>query len=467
MNKLRSKDKLFFFKNVKFFTLYNKKSSILLQNKLRLGNNNEIFLMLLREKGIFIPGKNERSVSNSVIEEKNNNKNEHKNKEFNDDNVKEKGENKKDIEEEKISYEEEDEEEEEGDDKYIKSFYEIYDDSNDTYDCPQELLRFIKKEFMNIKIKIKCSSPRNMRKNDVKNIINDMFQESENISDDVVNERIKNKESNYDIYYLKSSFKEFNYPDRNVLWPNPLIYNHRLQPFVLKKKKNEKNDNFEIDKKNIEINKKRLENLWCYSSSYGVDWNTLDELYLNFKKHKTEHLNDWENNKNNIMLYASKVCKRKLIKSRKQLLDKLNIDYSDNIYSNFNENQSYYEINLDDDQTEYNLLLPRSIFRKWTRTLYFYWKDRYMHYYNNTLCDYLKGEVIDLQLLREHNERNLNLSDKKMLNQHSFNLKPVKGSNLYITRYIKKRKINVKYNEDEFDLTGIGENIYNTVQKEK
>lgn len=72
-----------------------------------------------------------------------------------------------------------------------------------------------------------------------------------------------------------------------------------------------------------------------------------------------------------------------------------------------------------------------------------------MHYYNNTLCDYLKGEIVDLQLLREHNERNLNLSNKKMLNKHSFSLKLVKGSNLYIQRYIKKKKIKVIKNKRE------------------
>lgn len=69
-----------------------------------------------------------------------------------------------------------------------------------------------------------------------------------------------------------------------------------------------------------------------------------------------------------------------------------------------------------------------------------------MHYYHNTLCDYLKGEIVDLQLLREHNERNLNLSNKKMMNKHTYNLKPVTGSNLYITRYIK-RKNNVIINK--------------------
>ncbi|CRG98155.1 conserved Plasmodium protein, unknown function [Plasmodium gallinaceum] len=462
MNILKGQDKLFFFKNVKFFTFY-KKNNVLLQNKLRLKDNNKHFLRLLRGRNFFISRKNENNVGNNMIKEDDNSQNENKNMEFINDTIKEECEDKNNIKD-KIPYEDE----EEDDDKYIKSFYEIYDDNNDTYDCPKELLRFIKKEFMNIKIKIKCSSPRNLKKNDVKNIINDMFEESENILNDNLTEKKKNEESNYDIYYLNSSFKEFNYPDKNVMWPNPLIYNHRLQPFVLKKKKNELNENFELDKKNIEINKKRLENLWRYSSSYGVDWNTLDELYLNFKKHKTEHLNDWENNKNKIMLYASKVCKRKLIKSRKQLLDKLNINYSSNIYANYDENEQLHETNLDDDQTEYNLLLPRSIFRRWIRTLYFYWKDRYMHYYNNTLCDYLKGEIVDMQLLREHNERNLNLSNKKMLNQHSFSLKPVKGSNLYITRYIKKKKINVKYdNDNEYDLTGIGEHIYNNAQKEK
>ncbi|SCM10208.1 conserved Plasmodium protein, unknown function [Plasmodium chabaudi adami] len=375
----------------------------------------------------------------------------------------------------------ENEEYEDEDDKYCKSFYEIYDDNKDTYDCPDELLKFIKKENMDIKLKIKCSSPRNITKSQVKNVINNMFVESENgdslddsndekkkeeTESDNVNQNNNQNDSDYDFYYLNSNYKNFNYPDRNVLWPNPLVYNHRLQPFVLKKKKNERDDNFEYDKKNIEINKRRLENLWSYSSSYGIDWNTLDELYLNFKNHKINHLNEWENNKNKIMLYASKVAKRKLIKSRKELLDQLNIDYSNNIYKNYDDtNNDMQDINLDDDQTEYNLLFPRSIFRKWTRTLYFYWKDRYMHYYNNTLCDYLKGEIVDLQLLREHNERNLNLSNKKMLNKHSFSLKQVKGSNLYIQRYIKKKKIKIEDNNDNFDLTGVGENIYNTAEK--
>ncbi|CAD2089947.1 conserved Plasmodium protein, unknown function [Plasmodium vinckei brucechwatti] len=377
----------------------------------------------------------------------------------------------------------ENEDYEDEDDKYCKSFYEIYDDNKDTYDCPAELLKFIKKENMDIKLKIKCSSPRNITKSQVKNVINNMFIESENENslDDSNDEKKKEEAksdnnntntnnnqngSDYDFYYLNSNYKNFNYPDRNVLWPNPLVYNHRLQPFVLKKKKNERDDNFEYDKKNIEINKRRLENLWSYSSSYGIDWNTLDELYLNFKNHKINHLNEWENNKNKIMLYASKVAKRKLIKSRKELLDKLNIDYSNNIYKNYDDtNNDMQDINLEDDQTEYNLLFPRSIFRKWTRTLYFYWKDRYMHYYNNTLCDYLKGEIVDLQLLREHNERNLNLSNKKMLNKHSFSLKQVKGSNLYIQRYIKKKKIKIDDNNDHFDLTGVGENIYNTAEK--
>ncbi|GAW79263.1 hypothetical protein, conserved [Plasmodium gonderi] len=366
------------------------------------------------------------------------------------------------------------EDDQDDDNKYAKSFYEIYDDNGDTHDCPQELLKFIRKEHMNIQIKIKCSSPRNLKKTDVQNVINDMFQE-EGVEERPIEKgkerHIKSgqeaEEDNPEIYYLNSNFKKFNYPDRNVLWPNPLVYNHRLQPFVLEKKKNEDNVTFEIDKKHIEINKNRLQNLWCYSSSYGVDWNTLDALFLNYKNKKEEHLNEWEMNKNKIMLYASKVAKRKLIKSRKQLLDNLGIDYSNNIYANYDDIHEVNSIDVDDEQmTEYNLLFPRSIFRNWTRTLYFYWKDRYMHYYEDTLCDYLKGEVVDLQLLREQNERNLNLSKKKMMREHSFRLKPIKGSNLYVTRYVPKGRKKAKVNVDHFDLTGVGENIYDTAQKE-
>ncbi|KJP88342.1 hypothetical protein AK88_01958 [Plasmodium fragile] len=348
-------------------------------------------------------------------------------------------------------------------DQYAKSFYEIYDDNGDTQDCPHQLRRFIRKEHMEVKIKIKCSSPRNLNKRDVQNVIGDMFDGGNEAGNEADSGEEANQD-NEDIYYLNSNFRKFNYPDRNVLWPNPLVYNHRLQPFLLERKKDEDSKTFEMNKKNIEVNKRRLQNLWCYSSSYGVDWNTLDALFLNFKHKKEEHLNKWEENKNSIMMYASRVAKRKLIMSRKKLLDSLGIDYSSNIYANYEDTGEVQETYMEDDQeVEYNLLFPRSIFRN----LYFYWKDRYMHYYEDTLCDYLKGEVVDLQLLREQNERNLHLSGRKMMREHSFSLRPVKGSNLYVTRYVPKGKRRARTNTDQFDLTGVGENIYNTAQKEK
>ncbi|CAA9986492.1 conserved Plasmodium protein, unknown function [Plasmodium knowlesi strain H] len=355
-------------------------------------------------------------------------------------------------------------------DQYAKSFYEIYDDQGDTQDCPHELRRFIIKEHMDVKIKIKCSSPRNLNKRDVQNVIGEMFEGGEEIDsgNDMADSGNEKVQDDAEIYYLNSNFKNFNYPDRNVLWPNPLVYNHRLQPFLLERKEDEDSNTFDMNKKYIEVNKRRLQNLWSYSSSYGVDWNTLDALYLKFKNEKEEHLKKWEEHKNNIMIYASRVAKRKLINSRKKLLDNLGIDYSNNVYANYEDTGQVQETYMEDDQeVEYNLLFPRSVFRKWTRTLYFYWKDRYMHYYEDTLCDYLKGEVVDLQLLREQNERNLHLSGKKMMREHSFSLRPVKGSNLYVTRYIPKGKRRVRTNADQFDLTGVGENIYNTAQKEK
>ncbi|KYO02065.1 hypothetical protein PRSY57_0405800 [Plasmodium reichenowi] len=457
----------FFLKNVRNIHSFKHKCDIILNKKVIKWRSQKI--------GLFNKVCQRKSFTSLEYEQRNNkNEKDEEDKKFNGDN--------------NISDNEKYNEDEE-DDKYIKSFYEMYDNNKDTYDCPKELMRFIIKEHMNVKIKIKCSSPRNMKKSDIKNIIKNMFEKSNINQQNNINKadihngknEIHNNtnEKNYDIYYLSSNFKNYNYPDRNVLWPNPLVYNHRLQPFILKKEKeqnvndmnnkknrNNLNDNFEKDKENIERNKKRLENLWSYSSSYGIDWNTLDELFLNYKTKKNEHQNEWEKYKSNIMMYASKVCKRKLINSRKKLLNELNIDYSNNIYANYDDRSIKNEqINLDEDNTEYNLLLPRSIFRKWTRTLYYYWKDKYMHYYHNTLCDYLKGEIVDLQLLREHNERNLNISNKKMINKHTYNLKPVTGSNLYITRYIK-RKNNNEENDDTFDLTGVGENIYNTVKRE-
>ncbi|CAG9483261.1 conserved Plasmodium protein, unknown function [Plasmodium vivax] len=360
-------------------------------------------------------------------------------------------------------------------DRYAKSFYEIYDDHGDTQDCPRELRRFIRREHMDVKIKIKCSSPRNLGKRDVQSVIGEVFaggEAVEEVPDGAPDQAALSGEeagqADAETYYLSSNFKKFNYPDRNVLWPNPLVYNHRLQPFLLERKKDEDDTTFDRNKKIIEMNKRRLQNLWCYSSSYGVEWNTLDALFLNFKKEKEEHLSKWEENKNGIMLYASRVAKRKLIKSRRELLDKLGIDYSSNVYASYEDTGELHEAYMEDDQeVEYNLLFPRSVFRKWTRTLYFYWKDRYMHYYEDTLCDYLKGEVVDLQLLREQNERNLHLPGKKMMREHSFSLRPVKGSNLYVTRYVPKGRRRVRTDADQFDLTGVGENIYNTVQKEK
>lgn len=444
-------------------------------------------------------GKETKSmIIENIHKEKENEKGkeEEKEEEENEKKVKEKEEEENEKKEKEKEVEDENEYEYE-DDKYIKSFYEIYNDDKDTYDCPYELLRFIKKEHINVELKIKCSSPRNLKKKDVENVIVDMFKSSENVetnnekkqekNDNRVNrdeadnvDNVGNADNNgsekfkeENVYFMKSRFKEFDYPEKNVMWPNPFVYNHRLQPFILKKEINGSNESFEKNKQIIEANKNRLENLWNYSSSYGICWDWLDELFLNYQKKRTEHLNEWENNKTQIMLYASKVCKRKLIKSRKELLDKLHIDYSNNIYKNYDENENMNSINLEeDDQTEYNLLLPRSIFRKWTRTLYFYWKDRYMHYYNNTLHDYLKGEIVDKQLLREHNERNLNLKNKKMLENHSYDLRKVKGSNLYITRFIKNKNKkqeneNEKSKEYEFDFTGIEQSIYDTTTEKR
>lgn len=175
--------------------------------------------------------------------------------------------------------------------------------------------------------------------------------------------------------------KWLQYPEPNVLWPNPLLHNHRLQPFtcaagtssqVSRPSPSRKGDVVEdapgelgtpadgdnktfhgsphMNKLQLHLNRLRLEQLWKYSSVHGTSWDEIDEVYLNFKRLLQQRQQRWEARKQQLLEYSGVVCARRLRAQRLEFVKSAGVD-----------------LTALDEETREQLLVPRSLFRRMTR----------------------------------------------------------------------------------------------------
>ena len=171
--------------------------------------------------------------------------------------------------------------------------------------------------------------------------------------------------------------KWLQYPEPNVLWPNPLLHNHRLQPFTCSASSAsdseekaeqatsatapaaaaEKEEEEEVlscasrvNKLQLRLNRLRLEELWKYAGVYGASWDELEEVYIHFLQQQQQRQQQWDSRKQQILEYAGVVCTRRLRAKRKEYLKEVGVDIKD----------------LDPDIVE-DILRPRSLFRRMTR----------------------------------------------------------------------------------------------------
>lgn len=209
--------------------------------------------------------------------------------------------------------------------------------------------------------------------------------------------------------------KWLQYPEPNVLWPNPLLHNHRLQPFTCTVPAEGKGGAAaegtaesaaaapaavgggpsRLNELQLRVNRLRLEELWKYSGVYGTSWDELDEVYVQFRQQQQQRQQQWDTRKQQILEYAGVVCARRLRAKRQEYLKEVGVKIED----------------LQPDTVE-QILVPRSLFRRMTRRLYYKWHDTYFAPWRpGGLQSVLKAHVTLRMLLRETNERQLHLKD--------------------------------------------------------
>ncbi|KAL8426364.1 hypothetical protein Efla_002982 [Eimeria flavescens] len=206
--------------------------------------------------------------------------------------------------------------------------------------------------------------------------------------------------------------KWLQYPEPNVLWPNPLLHNHRLQPFTgggvasRPSSSAESKDSAEgggeersspeeadIERLQLHLNRLRLEQLWKYSGVHGVSWDEIDDLYVSFRQQQQQRQQQWESRKQQILEYAGLVCGRRLRAQRLELIKSAGVD-----------------LEALDEETREQLLVPRSLFRRMTRRLFYKWHDEYFAPWRpGGLQSVLKAYITLRMLQRETNERFLHL----------------------------------------------------------
>ncbi|KAL8435474.1 hypothetical protein ACSSS7_002481 [Eimeria intestinalis] len=221
--------------------------------------------------------------------------------------------------------------------------------------------------------------------------------------------------------------KWLQYPEPNVLWPNPLLHNHRLQPFTWTSTASLEDtaqpataanvtdsssgigagaafrEAIEMEKVQLRLNRLRLEQLWKHSGVHGVSWDEIDELFVKYKQQQQARQQRWESRKQQLLEYAGLVCSRRLRAQRLEFVKGAGVKLE----------------SLDEEMKE-QLLVPRSLFRRMTRRLFYKWHDEYFAPWRpGGLQSVLKAYVTLRMLQRETNERFLHLP---------FRASPVKGS---------------------------------------
>ncbi|KFH00093.1 hypothetical protein TGVAND_220200 [Toxoplasma gondii VAND] len=203
------------------------------------------------------------------------------------------------------------------------------------------------------------------------------------------------------------------YPEPNALWPNPLLHNHRLKPFLhparreqgsgeaaeseRKRLSGEEADAAALEAKQLRMNKHRLEHLWKFARSYGMSWDALDEVYIRFVQLKRSREAQWEAKRGEILQYAAVVAAREVREKRKKEIEEAGID-------------------LAAVQPEHReqMLLPRSLYRKETRRLFFEWRRSFLAPWRPGGLQKLMKAVVTMRMLqRETRERFLFLDEER------------------------------------------------------
>ncbi|KAL8454438.1 hypothetical protein Emed_000159 [Eimeria media] len=237
--------------------------------------------------------------------------------------------------------------------------------------------------------------------------------------------------------------KWLQYPEPNVLWPNPLLHNHRLQPFTWASPASQAHaaepptaaeaaskETVEMEKLQLRLNRLRLEQLWKHSGVHGVSWDEIDELFIKYKQQQQERQQRWESRKQQLLEYAGLVCSRRLRAQRIEFVKNAGVD-----------------LEALDEETKEQLLVPRSLFRRATRRLFYKWHDDYFAPWRpGGLQSVLKAYITLRMLQRETNERFLHLP---------FPAASVKGS----TRGEPKASLSAAPSQDSSTVAVAGANL--------
>ncbi|CDJ63118.1 Chromosome III, complete sequence, related [Eimeria necatrix] len=295
--------------------------------------------------------------------------------------------------------------------------------AGDLSDCPPALHEFV---FTNPNPFPFSVDPETLEASQVKEVVNLLLgsNHSTHIRDNVYSER--SRWCSEAVSQTDPGERWLQYPEPNVLWPNPLLHNHRLQPFtctstdavgpvqaVSGSKHAEKvdkdatsvrhapsdgvedvsNHSARINELQLRVNKIRLEQLWKHLGVYGTSWDEIDEVYLRFRQQLQRRKERWDSRKQQILEYAGVVCSRRVRAQRAEFLKSAGV-----------------ELEAFDDETKEQLLVPRSLFRRATRKLYYKWHDAYFAPWRpGGLQSVLKAHVTLRMLQRETNERLLHL----------------------------------------------------------
>ncbi|KEP61426.1 UNVERIFIED_CONTAM: hypothetical protein HHA_220200 [Hammondia hammondi] len=201
------------------------------------------------------------------------------------------------------------------------------------------------------------------------------------------------------------------YPEPDALWPNPLLHNHRLKPFlhaarreqgageaeeIERKRLSGEADAAALEAKQLRVNKHRLEHLWKFARSFGVSWDELDEVYIHFMQLKRSRESRWEAKRDAILQYAAVVAAREVREKRKKEIEESGVDLA----------------SVQPEHRE-QMLLPRSLYRKETRRLFFEWRRGYLAAWRPGGLQKLMKAIVTVRMLqRETRERFLFLGEE-------------------------------------------------------
>uniref|UniRef100_A0A0G4FKI4 Uncharacterized protein n=1 Tax=Chromera velia CCMP2878 TaxID=1169474 RepID=A0A0G4FKI4_9ALVE len=168
-------------------------------------------------------------------------------------------------------------------------------------------------------------------------------------------------------------------PMNTVFWPNTLLHNHRRLPFSPTQKE--------------DGTQERLETLWAMSSSHGISWDELDDLFDAFKEEAQRRTAVFYQNAEPIMAARVKKAREDIREERKEFLEKEGVDLEGK-----------------EEKIRNSLLEPPSLVRRRARK---YWYGDKTHYCDRffgidgrgQLTAFLRARVTEKMIEREGRER--------------------------------------------------------------